>query len=136
MRLSDRGFAPQRSSPNSAGFDLRSAYNYVVRKMNRQLVKTDIAIKLPEQCYGRIAPRSGLALNNFIDVGAGVIDKDYKGNICVLLFNHSTSDFEVKRGDRIAQLICEVIVYPELVEIRDVGESERGSKGFGSSGLN
>lgn len=104
--------------------------------MNRQLVKTDIAIKLPDQCYGRIAPRSGLALSNFIDVGAGVIDKDYKGNICVLLFNHSNSDFEVKRGHKIAQLICEVILYPDLVEVKDVGESERGTKGFGSSGLN
>lgn len=104
--------------------------------MDKELVKTDIAIQLPDHCYGRIAPRSGLALHNFIDVGAGVIDKDYKGNICVLLFNHSNFDFEIKRGDRIAQLICEVIVYPELVEIKDLGKSSRGDKGFGSSGLN
>jgi len=119
----------------SAGYDLCSAYNYTVLKHNKQLIKTDLAVQIPEQCYGRIAPRSGLALNNFIDVGAGVIDRDYKGNVCVLLFNHSCEDFYVQRGDRIAQLICELIVYPELVELTELDNTHRGCKGFGSSGI-
>lgn len=134
-RLTEYAFPPQRSSESAAGFDLRSAYDYVVPKFDRKLIKTDIAIELPIQCYGRIAPRSGLALHNFIDVGAGVIDRDYTGNVCVLLFNHSNQDFVVKRGDRIAQLICEVILYPDLCELSTIRESVRGSNGFGSSGL-
>lgn len=135
MRLTEHAFPPQRSSSLAAGYDLRSAYNYVVPKFNRQLVKTDIAIKLPDQCYGRIAPRSGLAFHNFIDVGAGVVDRDYTGNVGVLLFNHSNEDFVIKRGDRIAQLICEVVLYPELCELSDLCETARGSNGFGSSGI-
>lgn len=135
MRLTPNGFAPHRSSSMAAGFDLRSAYDYIVPKFNKQLIKTDISIKLPDQCYGRIAPRSGLALYNFISVGGGVIDKDYTGNVCVLLFNHSEHDYTVKKGDRIAQLICEVIAYPELCELTGVGTTERGAMGFGSSGL-
>jgi len=136
LRLTENAFAPERGSSMSAGFDLRSAYDYIVPKQDKQLIKTDIAIQLPNHCYGRIAPRSGLALHNFIDVGAGVVDKDYTGNICVLLFNHSKVDFPVKRGDRIAQLICEVIVCPDLCELSGVGKTSRGSNGFGSSGLN
>ncbi|XP_046687056.1 deoxyuridine 5'-triphosphate nucleotidohydrolase-like [Homalodisca vitripennis] len=135
QRLTENAFPPQRSSASAAGFDLRSAYDYIVPKFERQLVKTDLAIKLPDNCYGRIAPRSGLALHNFIDVGAGVVDRDYTGNVCVLLFNHSNKDFVIKKGDRIAQLICEVVLYPDLYEIANVGETVRGSNGFGSSGL-
>ena len=64
-------------------------------------------IALPPGCYGRIAPRSGLAIKKFIDVGAGVIDADYRGEVGVILFNFSDSDFMVNMGDRIAQLILE-----------------------------
>jgi dUTP pyrophosphatase len=71
------------------------------------LVDTDIAISVPAGTYGRIAPRSGLASKHFIDTGAGVIDADYRGQVKVLLFNHSDKDFEVKEGDRIAQLVLE-----------------------------
>ena len=86
-------------------------------------------------CYGRIAPRSGLAHKNFIDVGAGVIDSDYRGNVGVILFNFGEQDFEVKKGDRIAQLICEKIEYPDLIEEEELAESERGDGGFGSTGV-
>ena len=71
------------------------------------MVKTDIRIALPVGCYGRIAPRSGLALKHSINVGGGVIDGDYRGNVGIILFNHSDQDFLINRGDRIAQLIPE-----------------------------
>lgn len=116
------------------GFDLRSAHDSIVRQHGKQLIKTDLAIQLVDNCYGRIAPRSGLALKHFIDVGAGVIDKDYTGNICVLLFNHSDTAFLVRKGYKIAQLICEIIVYPELCEITNLEITERCGNGFGSSG--
>lgn len=85
-------------------------------------------------CYGRIAPRSGLAWKNHIDVGAGVIDEDYRGNIGVVLFNHSDQEFKVTKGDRIAQLICQRIDYPVLQEVTNLDNTSRGAGGFGSTG--
>lgn len=99
------------------------------------MVMTDIQIEIPEGCYGRIAPRSGLAHKHFIDVGAGVIDSDYRGNVGVIIFNFSDQDFVVQRGDRIAQLICEKIENPELEEVQELFVSARGDKGFGSTGI-
>lgn len=113
-----------------------SAYDYVVPPQGKQVVLTDVQIELPHGCYGRIAPRSGLAAKNFIDVGAGVVDEDYRGNLGVVLFNHATTAFEVKQGDRIAQLICEKIFYPEIEEVKSLNETERGAGGFGSTGTN
>ncbi|OWK09626.1 DUT, partial [Cervus elaphus hippelaphus] len=95
-----------------------SAYDYTLPPMEKVLVKTDIQIALPSGCYGRVAPRSGLAAKHFIDVGAGVIDEDYRGNVGVVLFNFGKEKFEVKKGDRIAQLICERIFYPEIEEVQ------------------
>ncbi|KAL1132608.1 hypothetical protein AAG570_010560 [Ranatra chinensis] len=113
-----------------------SAYNYVVPARGKALIKTDLQIQVPEGCYGRVAPRSGLALKNHIDVGAGVVDEDYRGNVAVVLFNHGPDDFVVKEGDRIAQFICERILYPELIEEKSLTETERGQNGFGSTGVN
>lgn len=83
-----------------------------------------------------VAPRSGLAWKHSIDVGAGVIDADYRGPVGVILFNHSDTDFEVKVGDRVAQLIIEKIVTPNVVtEVEDLDETVRGEGGFGSTGV-
>ncbi|XP_068266641.1 deoxyuridine 5'-triphosphate nucleotidohydrolase, mitochondrial isoform X1 [Nyctibius grandis] len=116
--------------------DFISAYDCVIPPMEKAVVKTDIQIALPSGCYGRVAPRSGLAAKHFIDVGAGVIDEDYRGNVGVVLFNFGKETFEVKKGDRIAQLICERIYYPELEEVQALDDTERGEGGFGSTGKN
>ncbi|XP_047397979.1 deoxyuridine 5'-triphosphate nucleotidohydrolase, mitochondrial isoform X2 [Sciurus carolinensis] len=136
VRLSEHATAPTRGSKRAAGYDLYSAYDYIVPPMEKALVKTDIQIALPSGCYGRIAPRSGLAAKHFIDVGAGVIDEDYRGNVGVVLFNFGKEKFEVKKGDRIAQLICERIFYPDIEEVQVLNDTERGSGGFGSTGQN
>ena len=81
------------------------------------------------------APRSGLAWKHSIDVGAGVIDADYRGPVGVILFNHSDTDFEVKVGDRVAQMIIQQIVMPEVVEVQDLDSTLRGEGGFGSTGV-
>ena len=133
-KLTEQAFEPVRGSVRAAGLDLRSAYDLIVPARGKALVKTDLQIQVPEGSYGRVAPRSGLAVKNFIDVGAGVVDEDYRGNLGVVLFNHSDQDFEVKRGDRIAQLICERIFYPELEPVDKLDETQRGEGGFGSSG--
>ncbi|GAB5572482.1 deoxyuridine 5'-triphosphate nucleotidohydrolase [Prionailurus iriomotensis] len=149
VRLSEHATAPSKGSARAAGYDLYSAYDYTVPPMEKVLVKTDIQIALPSGCYGRVggshwprsvtcedAPRSGLAAKHFIDVGAGVIDEDYRGNVGVVLFNFGKEKFEVKKGDRIAQLICERIFYPEIEEVQVLDDTERGSGGFGSTGKN
>ncbi|KAM3961198.1 deoxyuridine triphosphatase [Aphomia sociella] len=133
-RMTDNAFTPTKGSEKAAGLDMKSAYDCMVPARGKALVKTDLQIELPPGCYGRVAPRSGLALKNCIDVGAGVIDEDYRGNIGVILFNHSDEDFIVKKGDRIAQLICEKIYYPNVVEVKDLTETKRGEGGFGSTG--
>ena len=104
-KLSEFATLPVRGSEFAAGFDLSSAYDITVPARGKALVKTDIAIAIPPLTYARIAPRSGLAVKNFIDTGAGVVDYDYRGNVGVVLFNHAEDDFEIKRGDRIAQVI-------------------------------
>ncbi|XP_065139915.1 deoxyuridine 5'-triphosphate nucleotidohydrolase, mitochondrial isoform X1 [Paramisgurnus dabryanus] len=135
-KLTENATTPTRGSNLAAGYDLYSAYDYSVAPMDKVLVKTDLQIAVPHGYYGRVAPRSGLAVKNFIDVGAGVVDEDYRGNLGVVLFNFGKEPFEVKKGDRIAQLICERICYPELQELKTLDETERGVNGFGSTGTN
>jgi len=99
------------------------------------LVSTGIALGIPEGNYGRIAPRSGLSYKNGIDIGAGVIDSDYTGEIKVLLINISNEPFEVEVGDRIAQIIIGKYLVTEIEEVEKLDESERGDAGFGSTGV-
>ena len=89
---------------------------------------------VPEGNYARIAPRSGLACKNFIDVGAGVVDSDYRGEVKVLLFNHGSDDFKISIGDRIAQCIIEKYTMTTILEVEDLNTTERGEAGFGSTG--
>lgn len=134
-KLSPKAQLPTRGSAFAAGYDVYSSHATTIPARGKALVDTDISIAVPAGTYGRIAPRSGLASKNFIDVGAGVIDADYRGQVKVLLFNHSDSDFEVKEGDRVAQLVLERIYTPEVEEVQDLEESVRGVGGFGSTGI-
>ncbi|KAG6530907.1 deoxyuridine 5'-triphosphate nucleotidohydrolase-like [Zingiber officinale] len=134
-KLSDKAVLPSRASPLSAGYDLSSAAAMVVPARGKALIPTHLSIAIPADTYARIAPRSGLTWKNSIDVGAGVIDADYRGPIGVILFNHSDLDFEVKAGDRIAQMILERIVTPDVIEVVDLDATARGEGGFGSTGI-
>jgi dUTP pyrophosphatase len=133
-KLSDKARLPTRGSAQAAGYDVYAARDTTVPARGKVLVDTDISIAVPLGTYGRIAPRSGLASKNYIDTGAGVIDADYRGQVKVLLFNHAESDFEIKEGDRVAQLVLERIWTPEVVEVQELEESVRGAGGFGSTG--
>lgn len=135
VRLSDAATAPTRGSAGAAGFDLFAAQERSIPPGDRAVVKTDIQIGLPAGCYGRVAPRSGLAAKHCIDVGAGVVDSDYRGNVMVLLINSGSEAFHVKIGDRIAQLILEKIAAVDVVEVSSLDDTIRGAGGFGSSGL-
>ena len=82
----------------------------------KALVATGLVLAVPEGTYGRMAPRSGLAVKHMLDVGAGVVDADYRGEMFVLLFNFSNEDYKVTKGDRIAQLIIEEVVPTTITE--------------------
>lgn len=135
-RLTDNAILPIRSTPGAAGFDLHSTEGYVVLPGHRVVVSTGIAVKLPIGCYGRIAPRSGLAVKHGLDVLAGVIDQDYTGELKVVLINTDLRiPFYIKPGYRIAQLILECYVPAEVCEVQSLPETTtRGDAGFGSTG--
>ena len=134
VRISCEATVPTKGTPGSAGYDLYASSNTVIAPRGNGCVPTDLVIAVPTGTYGRIAPRSGLAVHKCIDVGAGVVDSDYRGPIGVVLFNHGDLPFMVQVGDRIAQLICEKIVYPQLKEVDYLENTKRGKKGFGSTG--
>ncbi|KAM0709175.1 hypothetical protein Q7P35_003211 [Cladosporium inversicolor] len=132
--LSSTAKAPTRGSAHAAGYDLYASKATTVPARGKVLVDTDISIAVPANTYGRVAPRSGLASKHSIDVGAGVIDADYRGPVKVLLFNLSEVDFKVEVGERVAQLIVERIYTPEVLVVEELEETVRGVGGFGSTG--
>lgn len=150
---------PKRAGENpdeNVGYDLFSTETVTLNPMERRAVSTGIAIEIPRGFYGRIAPRSGLAVKNGIDVLAGTIDSGYKGEVKVVLINLNVSfeeivrnlikpdpmthffgsnqKFEIRAGDRIAQLIIEPAYKVEWKETNKLNDSARGVNGFGSSG--
>jgi dUTP pyrophosphatase len=141
-RIHDLAKIPVRANPTDAGADLFSVECCVITPLSRKLIKTGIIIEIPDynsnslpRYYGRIAPRSGLAFKNGIDVMAGVIDSSYRGEIGVILYNtDKDNEFHVNVGDRIAQLIIESHYNFEFSEIKELSETARGSGGFGSTG--
>ena len=135
QKLSNNAALPKRSTDGAAGYDLCASQDCTIPAGGKGLVKTGLSISFPTGLYARIAPRSGLALKKFIDVGAGVVDSDYRGEVGVVLFNHGDQDFEVKMGDRIAQLILEKIDTPPVEEVQGLDDTVRGSGGFGSTGV-
>ena len=100
--LRENAVLPARGSVGAIGYDLCAASNCVIPSRGKGTVETGFAVSLPLGTYARIALRSRLAIRNFIDGGAGVVDLDYRGEIKVLLFNHSAEDFAVQAGYRIA----------------------------------
>lgn len=134
-RLSPAAILPRRGTPMSAGLDLYALEPAMLLPGRRALVRTGWAVQLPPGWYGRIAPRSSMAAKAGIDVLAGVIDADYRGELRVILLNSGNRLFRVVPGDRIAQLIIEACALLEPVEVDALldEETERGAGGFGST---
>jgi len=126
------GKPPIRATPSSAGLDIHSSVDIILPPKTRAKIPTGIAVEIPNGCYGRVAPRSGLTLQG-IDIGAGVIDPDYRGEVTPVLLNNSSAPFTIKKGDRVAQLILEKYSLSSLQEIAHMSETLRGEKGFGST---
>lgn len=129
------GKCPTKAYDSDAGWDVFSNEFVDLRPMQQASIPTGIAVQLPSGTYGRIADKSGRSLQG-LDVGAGVIDQSFSGEILVVIRNLSDKDVSILRGDKIAQLIITKIDDSTDIEIVDeLDSSDRGSSGFGSSGL-
>jgi len=130
---------PARQTPQSSGVDLHAKLTdkFTLKKGECALIPTGIKIALPLHYEAQIRSRSGLALNHGVVVlnSPGTIDADYRGEIKVLLINHGVEDFEINRGDRIAQMIIAKVENMELFEAEISDETERGEAGYGSTGV-
>ena len=125
---------PSKRRTDDAGYDLFAANTQIILPYGREAIDTGIALTVPMNTYGRIAPTSNLSYHSWLNVGGGVIDRGYTGSIKVILFNHSSKPKIIYRGDKIAQLIFEVIRAIELVEVSGLKESERGHAGLNLRG--
>jgi dUTP pyrophosphatase len=142
-KLNEYAQEPKRAHTYDAGYDLFACEDVVIEPYEKAMIGIGIAVSMPNDCYARIAPRSGLAAKFGIDVLAGVIDCTYSNEIKVILINHGNTTFNIKVGDKIAQMIFERIYTPEKLELVEYNviieenskKSERGMGGFGSTGV-
>jgi dUTP pyrophosphatase len=129
---------PQATTEGAAGLDLRAAVTEptTLHPGERRLIPTGWRIALPAGFEAQVRPRSGLALKHGILIpnAPGTIDADYRGEIQVILMNAGTADFEIERGDRIAQLVVTPVVRPDWVEVEILDSTDRGEGGFGHTG--
>lgn len=136
--LSPEAKMPALATKHSAGFDLSASVACTVHPGETVMVQTGLAVAIPVGYVGMICPRSGLAKKNGITVtnAPGIIDADYRGELCVLLHNTSNTTFAVSIGDRIAQMVfTSVPTSLELCLVAELDETDRGTSGFGSSGV-
>lgn len=125
---------PTRNNPTDAGLDLYSSEVSLIKGRSWKAISAGISISIPDGYYARIAPRSGLAYKHGLDVFAGVVDSGYRGEIKVILYNASEKDYLVNIEDKIAQLIIEKCYLWDILEVNELDNSDRGERGFGSSG--
>ena len=128
---------PSYETSGSAGMDVRAAEALTIAPGKRALAGTGFAFAIPAGYEIQVRPRSGLALKKGISIPntPGTIDSDYRGELKVILINHGEEDFIVERGDRIAQIVVAPVQRGNLVEVDDLDDTERGSGGFGSTGV-
>lgn len=130
---------PKYETENSSGMDLLAAVteNTIIKPQEIKLIPTGISIALTPGFEAQIRPRSGLALKNGITVlnTPGTVDSDYRGEICVILINHSKQDFTISRGMRIAQMVIAAYHQATITEVDNLDETKRGTGGFGSTGV-
>jgi len=135
-RLSDRVNLPKYQTDGAVGFDLEAQDEVVIKSGNSALISTGLAFELPFGYELQIRPRSGLALKHSITVlnSPGTIDSDYRGELKVILINHSKEDFKIRVGDRVAQAVVNRVEIADFVEVDELSKTERDDKGFGSTG--
>ena len=135
-KINDKAIIPNYAHEGDAGLDLYAVKELVLSPGERGLVHTGIQIELPKNTEAQIRPRSGLALKNGITTlnSPGTIDEGYRGEIGVILINHSNEVFKVEQGMKIAQMVIKPVFKVSIIETSELSGSERSEKGFGSSG--
>lgn len=129
---------PSYAYEGDAGLDLLAARDVTLRPLERALVPTGLAIALPDGCAGFVQPRSGLAAKKGLSIvnTPGLIDAHYRGELKIILINlDREATVEIKRGERIAQLVIQRVPVVTLEEVDELDETDRGANGFGSSGV-
>lgn len=136
LLIAEAGFEPSYAQPGDAGADLRSTESLVLKARSRALVGTGVKIAMPDGYVGLIHPRSGLAAKHGITVlnTPGTVDAGYRGEIRVTLYNSTDEDFEINRGDRIAQLVFQKVERASFIPVTELPDTSRGDAGFGSTG--
>jgi dUTP pyrophosphatase len=135
--IHDEAILPFKANEGDAGLDLFSIDESVIRVGETALIRTGIQLELPKGTEAQIRPRSGLALKHAITVlnSPGTIDEGYRGEIKIILINHGKNDFKVEKQMKIAQMVIAPILKVRVLETKELTRSERGSGGFGSTGL-
>ena len=136
VKISPRAVEPTKATKYSIELDLYSPDSYLIHPKRQVLIPIQIKLGIPPGYYGRIASKSGLAVEHEICVNAGVIDPDYTGEIKVLLINDGRHYYQVNQGDRIVQLILEKASIPILRQVKELPTTGRGERGCGSHGQN
>ena len=131
VKMSANVITPTRATGGSVGLDFYSPGDYVIPPHRQLLIPTQIKLQIPLGYYGRIAPKSGLAILHQLHVGAGVIDPDYTGEIMILMINVASRAYSIKRNDPIAQLILEKVSIPILKQVNEIPPTVRGTHGCG-----
>ncbi len=125
---------PAQATTGAAGYDLTSVQAGVIYPSQRRMVATGISLAIPDGMVGIIKPRSGLAVKHGIDVLAGVLDSDFRGNVGVLLINHGDAPWQFNAGERVAQLVVVPYYHGACVEVGSLEETMRGDGAYGSTG--
>lgn len=133
-KLEKDAIIPTKSNKTDAGYDLHAIEETVIPARGRSLVRTGIAMAIPEGYAGLIWPRSGTAVKAGLDVLAGVVDSGYRGEVCVVLQNHSDTDYTIRKGDRAAQMLIQKVGCVTVLLVSSLDETDRGTGGFGSTG--
>lgn len=127
---------PEKATVNSAGFDIRAAESLIIPPGEYKSVATGFSIEMPSNMEAQIRPRSGLALKSGVTIlnAPGTIDADYRGEVKIILINHSKTNFHIEKGDRVAQMIFSKVVDVTIQVTDSLSETTRGDGGFGSTG--
>lgn len=136
-KLTPAAILPAYAHPGDAGMDLFACEDATIKPGETRLVKTGIAIQLPQGTEAQVRPRSGLALKHSITVlnTPGTIDEGYRGEVGVILINHGKGEFRVEKGMKIAQMVIQKVLRVEAAEVQELSDTSRGAGGFGSTGM-
>ncbi len=131
----DDAVIPHYVHGGDAGMDIYSCENATIRAGERKLVSTGICLEIPKGYVALVWDKSGLASKCGIKTMAGVVDCSYRGEVGIMLLNTSKEDYQVRKGEKIAQILIQPIAEAEIEEIQELGDTKRGDGGFGSTGL-